>query len=73
MKKNWPPFLPMKFEARGLEPEWHDVAPGRPDVCVRADLGASDEMPLLTGHLDTVGAAVVITQIGRGYFAGTTS
>ena len=48
-------------------------APGRPDVCVRADLGASDEMPLLTGHLDTVGAAVVITQIGRGYFAGTTS
>jgi acetylornithine deacetylase/succinyl-diaminopimelate desuccinylase-like protein len=41
----------------GLEPEWHVVAPGRPNVYALADLGPADEMLLLTGHLDTVGVA----------------
>lgn len=31
--------------------------PGRPNVYATADLGSSDDMLLLTGHLDTVGVA----------------
>jgi len=41
----------------GIEPEWHVVAPGRPNVYALADLGPADDLLLLTGHLDTVGVA----------------
>ena len=50
-------FLADEIRSLGLEPEWHVVAPGRPNVYVTADLGSSDDVLLLTGHLDTVGVA----------------
>ncbi len=50
-------FFAKEIRSLGLEPEWHEVAPGRPNVYVTADLGASDDMLLLTGHLDTVDIA----------------
>ena len=50
-------FFADEIRKLGLEPEWDVVAPGRPNVYAVADLGPSDEMLLLTGHLDTVGIA----------------
>ena len=50
-------FFAGEVRKLGLEPEWHVVAPGRPNVYATADLGPADEMLLLTGHLDTVDVA----------------
>jgi succinyl-diaminopimelate desuccinylase len=50
-------FFADEVRKLGVEPEWHMVAPGRPNVYATADLGPADEMILLTGHLDTVGVA----------------
>ena len=50
-------FIADEIRKLGLEPEWHEVAPGRPNVYVSADLGPSDRFLLLTGHLDTVDIA----------------
>ena len=50
-------FFADEIRKLGIEPEWDVVAPGRPNVYAVADLGSSDEMLLLTGHLDTVGIA----------------
>jgi succinyl-diaminopimelate desuccinylase len=50
-------FFADEVRKLGIEPEWHEVAPGRPNVYATADLGPADEMLLLTGHLDTVGVA----------------
>ena len=50
-------FFADEIRSLGLEPEWHEVAPSRPNVYATADLGSSDDMLLLTGHLDTVGVA----------------
>jgi succinyl-diaminopimelate desuccinylase len=50
-------FFAEEVRKLGLEPEWHQVAPGRPNVYASADLGPAEEMLLLTGHLDTVGIA----------------
>ena len=50
-------FFADEVRKLGLEPEWHLVAPGRPNVYVTADLGSSDDLLLLTGHLDTVDVA----------------
>ena len=50
-------FFADEIRSLGLEPEWHVIAPGRPNVYVTANLGSSDDMLLLTGHLDTVGVA----------------
>jgi len=41
----------------GLEPEWQDVAPGRPNVCCSAQVGPGSAFVTLTGHLDTVDVA----------------
>jgi acetylornithine deacetylase/succinyl-diaminopimelate desuccinylase-like protein len=41
----------------GLEPEWQDVAPGRPNVCCWAPLGPKPGLVTFTGHLDTVDVA----------------
>jgi acetylornithine deacetylase/succinyl-diaminopimelate desuccinylase-like protein len=41
----------------GLEPEWHDVTPGRPNVYCSARLGPRDGFVTFTGHLDTVDVA----------------
>lgn len=41
----------------GLEPEWHEVAPGRPNVSCLARLGPRPGLVTFTGHLDTVLAA----------------
>jgi acetylornithine deacetylase/succinyl-diaminopimelate desuccinylase-like protein len=50
-------FFADELRKLGLEPEWHVVAPGRPNIYARADLGPAEDMLLLTGHLDTVGVA----------------
>jgi len=50
-------FFADEIRSLGLEPEWQVLAPGRPNVYATADFGASDDMLLLTGHLDTVGVA----------------
>lgn len=50
-------FFAGEVRKLGLEPEWHEVAPGRPNVYATADLGPAEELLLLTGHLDTVDIA----------------
>ena len=50
-------FIADEIRKLGLEPEWHQVSEGRPNVYVSADLGPSDRFLLMTGHLDTVGIA----------------
>lgn len=46
-----------EIEAAGLEPEWTEVAPGRPNVTCSVTLGPKPLLVTLTGHLDTVLAA----------------
>jgi acetylornithine deacetylase/succinyl-diaminopimelate desuccinylase-like protein len=41
----------------GQTPGWHEVAPGRPNVTVSAQVGPRDSFVTFTGHLDTVGVA----------------
>ena len=50
-------FVADELRNLGLEPEWDEVAPGRPNVYAAAELGSAEEMQLLTGHLDTVDVA----------------
>lgn len=50
-------FLADTIRSIGIEPEWEQVAPGRPNVYASADLGPSDRFILLTGHTDTVDIA----------------
>lgn len=50
-------FIADEVRKLGIEPEWHLVSKGRPNVYAVADLGPSDDMLLLTGHLDTVDIA----------------
>ncbi|MEO8450146.1 MAG: M20/M25/M40 family metallo-hydrolase [Gemmatimonadota bacterium] len=62
----------------GLTPEWHEVAPGRPNVSVSAALGPHDSFVTFTGHLDTVDVAAgwvtdpftPVTRDGRMYGLG---
>lgn len=46
-----------EIASAGLETEWTEVAPGRPNVTCRAALGPRPGLVTLTGHLDTVLAA----------------
>lgn len=46
-----------RIRSLGLEPEWHEVAPGRPNVACAVRLGPRPGLVTLTGHLDTVHAA----------------
>jgi len=50
-------FIADEIRAMGLEPEWHEVAPGRPNVYCTADLGPTDRFLVFSGHSDTVGVA----------------
>ncbi len=43
-----------EIRTAGLEPEWTEIAPGRPNVCCMARLGPKPGLVTLTGHLDTV-------------------
>ncbi len=56
-EEDYASFIADEIRKLGLEPEWHEVAPGRPNVYASAQLGAHEDMLLLTGHLDTVGIA----------------
>lgn len=47
-------FIAEEIRKLGLEPEWHEVSPGRPNVYASADLGPHDRFLTLTGHTDTV-------------------
>jgi len=50
-------FMADQIRALGIEPEWHEIAPGRPNVCALADLGTSERFLVFSGHSDTVPAA----------------
>ena len=50
-------YVAGKIRELGLEPEWHEVAPGRPNVYARADLGGNNRLLTFTGHMDTVDVA----------------
>jgi acetylornithine deacetylase/succinyl-diaminopimelate desuccinylase-like protein len=47
-------FVSEQLRAFGVEPEWHEVAPGRPNVYASAELGGSGEFLVFSGHSDTV-------------------
>jgi acetylornithine deacetylase/succinyl-diaminopimelate desuccinylase-like protein len=51
-------YIAGQLRAMGLEPEWHEVAPGRPNVYATAHLGSGERFLVFSGHSDTVGAAV---------------
>ncbi len=46
-----------RIRALGLEPEWEEVAPGRPNVACAVRLGPRPGLVTFSGHLDTVHAA----------------
>ena len=50
-------YVAEKIQELGLEPEWHEVSPGRPNVYATFAGGGSDRFLTLTGHMDTVGVA----------------
>ncbi|MCB0053392.1 MAG: M20/M25/M40 family metallo-hydrolase, partial [Caldilinea sp.] len=50
-------YFAEKIRELGIEPEWHEVAPGRPNVYASIDLGPSERFLTLTGHTDTVDVA----------------
>ncbi|MEZ4515159.1 MAG: ArgE/DapE family deacylase [Chloroflexota bacterium] len=50
-------FVAEEIRKLGLEPEWHEIAPGRPNVYASANLGPSGKFLTLTGHTDTVDVA----------------
>ncbi|MFK7800898.1 MAG: M20 family metallopeptidase, partial [Anaerolineae bacterium] len=50
-------FFADKLRELGVEPEWHVVAEGRPNVYGCVKLGPSDKLITLTGHTDTVDIA----------------
>lgn len=50
-------FIADEIRSIGMEPEWHEVAPGRPNVYATADLGPADRFLVFSGHSDTVDAA----------------
>ena len=50
-------YFAEKIRELGIEPQWHEVAPGRPNVYASIDLGPSDKFLTLTGHMDTVDIA----------------
>jgi acetylornithine deacetylase/succinyl-diaminopimelate desuccinylase-like protein len=50
-------FLADSLKAMGVEPEWHEVVPGRPNIYAMADLGPSEKFLVFSGHSDTVGVA----------------
>ena len=71
-------FIADQLRGLGVEPEWHEVAPGRPNVYATAEIGTRDRFLVLSGHSDTVGVAsgwetdpfVMTEQNGRLYGLG---
>ena len=51
-------FIAAELRKMGVEPEWHEVSPGRPNVYAMADLGGSDKLLTFTGHTDRVDIAL---------------
>lgn len=47
-------LLASELRALGLEPEWQEVAPGRPNVYASVQVGPGTSFVSFTGHLDTV-------------------
>ena len=47
-------FLSEQLRSFGVEPEWHEVAPGRPNVYASVDFGGSSPFLVFSGHSDTV-------------------
>ena len=50
-------YIADQLKLLGLDPEWREVAPGRPNVCATAHLGPSERFLVFSGHTDTVGVA----------------
>ena len=50
-------FIAKEIRSYGIEPEWHEVAPGRPNVYADIHLGNSKKFLVFSGHSDTVDAA----------------
>ena len=50
-------YLAEVLQGMGVEPEWEEVAPGRPNVMATAALGDNDRFLVFSGHHDTVAAA----------------
>jgi acetylornithine deacetylase/succinyl-diaminopimelate desuccinylase-like protein len=50
-------FIANELRTMAIEPEWHEVAPGRPNVYCAVDLGPTDRFLVFSGHSDTVGVA----------------
>lgn len=50
-------FIAEEVRRMGIEPEWHEIAPGRPNIYAALDLGEGGRFISFSGHSDTVGAA----------------
>ncbi len=50
-------FFAERIRDLGVEPEWHVVASGRPNVYASIELGPSEKFLTFTGHTDTVDVA----------------
>ena len=48
-------FIAAEIRAMGIEPEWLEVTPGRPNVYAIAELGPVDRFLVFSRHSDTVG------------------
>ncbi|PKK82081.1 MAG: hypothetical protein CVT49_15490 [candidate division Zixibacteria bacterium HGW-Zixibacteria-1] len=47
-------FIADEIRSYGLEPVWHEVAPGRPNVYASLGAGPTDKFLVFSGHSDTV-------------------
>ena len=71
-------YLAEHIRKMGIEPVWHEVAPGRPNVYSMAEFGTGGRFLVFSGHSDTVPAAsgwetdplVPIQKEGRLYGLG---
>ena len=50
-------YIAKELERMGVNPEWDEVAPGRPNVCATVPLGTRDRFLVFSGHSDTVDVA----------------
>ncbi len=50
-------FIADEIKSFGIEPEWHEIAPGRPNIYAEVDFGSSNKFLVFSGHSDTVDAA----------------
>jgi acetylornithine deacetylase/succinyl-diaminopimelate desuccinylase-like protein len=50
-------YLAEQIRHLGVEPDWQEVAPGRPNVCALSEFGEGGRFLVFSGHSDTVPAA----------------